>query len=93
LVFVEEGVREGGFGEYAAALALRRDCSGMIRTLAAEGNFSALGTRRELLRRNGLDGEGIARRIAEWWVQGETGAEAAGETTVEREKFALHPFL
>jgi 1-deoxy-D-xylulose-5-phosphate synthase len=59
-VFVEEGIREGGFGEYAADLARRRNCRGLVRTLAAAGDFAALGTRRELLHMNGLDGQGIA---------------------------------
>ncbi|MDR2746506.1 MAG: 1-deoxy-D-xylulose-5-phosphate synthase [Treponema sp.] len=59
-VFAEEGIREGGFGEYALALARKRNCGGRVLTLAAEGDFEALGTRRELLRANHLDGEGIA---------------------------------
>ncbi|MDR1239840.1 MAG: 1-deoxy-D-xylulose-5-phosphate synthase [Treponema sp.] len=62
-VFVEEGIREGGFGEYAAELARRRNCAGLVRVLAAEGGFTALGTRRELLHMNGLDGEGIAAGV------------------------------
>ncbi|MDR1024370.1 MAG: 1-deoxy-D-xylulose-5-phosphate synthase, partial [Treponema sp.] len=59
-LFVEEGIREGGFGEYALALARRRNCRGKVLALAAEGNFAGLGTRQELLRVNRLDGEGIA---------------------------------
>jgi 1-deoxy-D-xylulose-5-phosphate synthase len=59
-VFVEEGIREGGFGEYALALARRRNCGGRVLTLAAEGDFQGLGTRGELLEMNRLDGEGIA---------------------------------
>jgi 1-deoxy-D-xylulose-5-phosphate synthase len=62
-VFVEEGIREGGFGEYAAALALRRNCAGTVRVLAVEDNFAAQGTRRELLEMNGLDGGGIAAGV------------------------------
>ncbi|MDR3193355.1 MAG: 1-deoxy-D-xylulose-5-phosphate synthase [Treponema sp.] len=64
-VFAEEGIREGGFGEYAAELSRRRGCGGKLLTLAAPENFTALGTRRELLRANGLDGEGIAGSILE----------------------------
>jgi hypothetical protein len=64
----------------------------MIRVLAAEGNFVSLGTRRELLRMNGLDGEGIARRIAEWRARAGTGAEPPGETVIEQKNLALHPF-
>jgi 1-deoxy-D-xylulose-5-phosphate synthase len=59
-VFVEEGIREGGFGEYALALARRRNCGGRVLALAVEGDFEGLGTRRELLKANRLDGEGIA---------------------------------
>jgi 1-deoxy-D-xylulose-5-phosphate synthase len=61
----EEGIREGGFGEYAAALARRRDCEAAVMVLAAgSGSLEhALGTREELLHKNGLDGEGIAARI------------------------------
>jgi 1-deoxy-D-xylulose-5-phosphate synthase len=59
-LFVEEGIREGGFGEYALALARRRNCRGRVLALAAEGDFAGLGTRQELLRANRLDGEGIA---------------------------------
>jgi 1-deoxy-D-xylulose-5-phosphate synthase len=62
-VFAEEGIREGGFGEYAAELARRRNCAGAVRVLAVGGNFAALGTRRELLAMNGLDGRGIAAGV------------------------------
>jgi 1-deoxy-D-xylulose-5-phosphate synthase len=66
--FIEEGIREGGFGEYAAALALKRNCKADIAVLAVEsafcGNGQALGTREELLAENGLDGKGIAFSIA-----------------------------
>jgi 1-deoxy-D-xylulose-5-phosphate synthase len=60
VVFVEEGVKAGGFGEYAAELALSRNCRARVLILAVKEKFSALGKRHELLRLNGLDGEGIA---------------------------------
>jgi len=67
VAFAEEGVRQGGFGEYAAALAQRRSAKARTLILAVEGNFAAngnaLGTREELLKENGLDGEGIADKI------------------------------
>jgi 1-deoxy-D-xylulose-5-phosphate synthase len=88
LVFAEEGIREGGFGEYAAGLALTRGCAGAVRVLAAESDFIGQGTRQELLRMNGLDGEGMARRIAEWRAQ----AGSSGETVREQKNLALHPF-
>ncbi|MCL2265314.1 MAG: 1-deoxy-D-xylulose-5-phosphate synthase [Treponema sp.] len=67
-VFIEEGMKQGGFAEYAAALAHQNNCKSKIITLAVEGGFleedKALGTREELLAVNGLDGEGIARKVA-----------------------------
>jgi 1-deoxy-D-xylulose-5-phosphate synthase len=64
VLFVEEGVRLGGFGEYAAELGSRKNCTARIMTLGAQDRFMSQGTREELLQRNGLDGEGIARFIA-----------------------------
>jgi len=71
VAFIEEGVRSGGFGEYASALSGwgRPRMGGCVKTavLAAEEDFSAggraVGTRDELLRSNKLDGAGIAERI------------------------------
>jgi 1-deoxy-D-xylulose-5-phosphate synthase len=65
VVFIEEGVRSGGFGEYAAGLAFRRkdgsagDCARIL-ILAAGDSFVGQGTREKLLRESGLDGRGIA---------------------------------
>jgi 1-deoxy-D-xylulose-5-phosphate synthase len=64
LVFIEEGVKSGGFGEYAAELASRRGCSGVAAVLAAPDRFIPQGSREELLRFSGLDGPGIARVAA-----------------------------
>jgi len=65
--FAEEGVRQGGFGEYAAALAQKRSAKARVLVLAVDENFAAngnaLGTRDELLIENGLDAEGIAKQI------------------------------
>ncbi|MDR0377532.1 MAG: 1-deoxy-D-xylulose-5-phosphate synthase [Spirochaetaceae bacterium] len=58
-VFIEEGMREGGVGEYAACLALRRNVPAGILVLGVEEGFIAQGSREELLRFNGLDGPGI----------------------------------
>ncbi|MDR1899574.1 MAG: 1-deoxy-D-xylulose-5-phosphate synthase [Treponema sp.] len=63
MVFIEEGLRGGGFGEYAADLALRRGSSGRVLVLAAGDDFAAQGTREELLRMNRLDGEGIVASV------------------------------
>jgi 1-deoxy-D-xylulose-5-phosphate synthase len=65
VVFAEEGIRQGGFGEYAAELSRQRAVGGKLLVLAAPENFTALGTRQELLRANGLDGEGIAGSVFE----------------------------
>ncbi|MDR3341552.1 MAG: 1-deoxy-D-xylulose-5-phosphate synthase [Treponema sp.] len=63
MVFIEEGSLAGGFGEYGAELALRRRCTARVFTLGVPGTFVSLGKREELLRLNGLDGEGIAASI------------------------------
>jgi 1-deoxy-D-xylulose-5-phosphate synthase len=64
VVFVEEGTRQGGFGEYAAELASRRDCSARTLVLGVPDTFEALGRREELLRKNGLDAGGISGSVA-----------------------------
>jgi len=65
--FIEEGIREGGFAEYAASLSLRKNCASKVVILAVESGFleedNALGTREELLRKTGLDGKSIANKI------------------------------
>ncbi|MDR3144997.1 MAG: 1-deoxy-D-xylulose-5-phosphate synthase [Treponema sp.] len=63
VVFAEEGIRHGGFGEYAAELAMRRRCSARILVLGVPDTFEALGRREELLRKNGLDARGIADSV------------------------------
>jgi len=66
-VFIEEGVKEGGLGEYLTSLALLRNCKCKTAILTAQENYyegnRALGTREELLAENELDGKSIARRI------------------------------
>lgn len=66
VVFIEEGVKSGGFGEYAAELGGRYCCSGKILCLTAGDDFVPQGKRGELLAQAGLDGQGIARRVSEW---------------------------
>jgi 1-deoxy-D-xylulose-5-phosphate synthase len=63
VVFIEEGIAAGGFGEYAAALSRLQGWKAAVTVLAVEENFASLGTREELLRMNGLDGQGIADRV------------------------------
>ena len=65
--FIEEGLREGSFAEYAAALCKRRNCKSAALILAVENSFleddKAQGTREELLSICGLDAKGISRQI------------------------------
>jgi 1-deoxy-D-xylulose-5-phosphate synthase len=68
VVFIEEGVRSGGFGEYAAELASRRKDGlpgnrARILVLAAGDSFAGQATREKLLRESGLDGIGIASAV------------------------------
>jgi 1-deoxy-D-xylulose-5-phosphate synthase len=82
VVFAEEGMQAGGFGEYGAALM--RNCSCRVLVLAAPEAFEGLGKRHELLRANGLDGEGIAAAVSAALVREEqvlirSGAERAGQ--------------
>jgi len=65
--FIEEGIKDGGFAEYMAALALQRNCTAAVLTIAVKSSFlekdKALGTREELLAVNNLDGKGIAAAV------------------------------
>ena len=63
VILAEEGSRSGGFGEYLAELAMRRNCACRIKVLGCGETFDALGDREELLERNGLDAEGIANTV------------------------------
>jgi 1-deoxy-D-xylulose-5-phosphate synthase len=63
-VFVEEGVGSGGFGEYAAALSVRRNWAVKTLCVAAGDCFYPQGKREELLQKAGLDGRGIANRVS-----------------------------
>jgi len=63
VIIAEEGRVSGGFGEYLSELVLRRNCSCKLSVLAVREEFDALGTRDELLRRNGLDGAGISEAV------------------------------
>ncbi|MDR0302826.1 MAG: 1-deoxy-D-xylulose-5-phosphate synthase [Treponema sp.] len=66
---IEEGIKDGGFGEYLTSLARLRNCKSETEILAVESDFlegnRALGTREELLAEGGLDGKSIARRIGQ----------------------------
>jgi 1-deoxy-D-xylulose-5-phosphate synthase len=66
-VFMEEGIKDGGFGEYAASLANRENRESKTIILAVQPRFleeeRALGTRDQLLAWNGLDGTGIEKTV------------------------------
>jgi 1-deoxy-D-xylulose-5-phosphate synthase len=63
VILAEEGSRSGGFGEYLAELAMRRNCACRVKVLGCGEKFDALGGREVLLARNGLDAEGIAAAV------------------------------
>ena len=61
LVFIEEGIRAGGFGEFALSLARKQ--GRQAAAIAVADRYVSQGTREELLRMNGLDGQGIAGEV------------------------------
>jgi 1-deoxy-D-xylulose-5-phosphate synthase len=72
-VFIEEGMENGGFGEYALSLAMRKNCASKTVILAVKSGFleeeRALGTREQLLTENGLDGTGIAKTVRQLYCK------------------------
>jgi 1-deoxy-D-xylulose-5-phosphate synthase len=60
VLFAEDGLRSGGIGEYAAALALWRHLPLTLVVQVVPDTFAGLGRRDELLARYGLDAQGIA---------------------------------
>jgi 1-deoxy-D-xylulose-5-phosphate synthase len=69
VVFIEEGMLEGGFGEYAAELASRRRCTAQVHTVGVSAPYISQGKREELLSRNGLDGAGIAASVLQFYAE------------------------
>jgi 1-deoxy-D-xylulose-5-phosphate synthase len=65
VVFIEEGVKNGGFGEYAAELGAAHNCGAQTLVLGVGDSFASLGTREELLEFFGLDGPGIAASVSQ----------------------------
>jgi 1-deoxy-D-xylulose-5-phosphate synthase len=65
--FIEEGIKEGGFGEYACSLAQKKNCKTKTAAIAVENGFLendlSLGSRDELLAISGLNGKGIAETV------------------------------
>jgi len=64
VIIAEEGITSGGFGEYAAELAIRFSCSCKLLVIGVREKFDALGKRDELLSRNGLDAKSIAETVS-----------------------------
>jgi len=67
ICLIEEGIKEGGFSEYAASLCLRKNCKAKIIINAVESGFleddNALGAREELLEKARLDSKSIAAGV------------------------------
>jgi 1-deoxy-D-xylulose-5-phosphate synthase len=62
-VVAEEGLRNGGIGEYVAGLAQERNCTTRVLLLNCGGRFYKQASRGELLQAAALDGPGISRSI------------------------------
>ncbi|OPY93462.1 MAG: 1-deoxy-D-xylulose-5-phosphate synthase [Syntrophaceae bacterium PtaU1.Bin231] len=65
VAFMEEGQRMGGFGEYAAALALRRRIKTRILAFGAPDLFLGQAARNELIEEAQLDARSVASGCAE----------------------------
>lgn len=65
--FMEEGIKNGGFSEHAAALFLKNNCKAKIIIFAVDSGFlnddNSLGTREELLIKARLDGKSVASEL------------------------------
>ena len=70
--FIEEGIRDGSFAEYAAALSIQRNCKSKTAIITVDSSFleedNALGTREELLAKTGLDGVSIANTVLKMYL-------------------------
>jgi len=66
-LIIEEGIRDGGFGEYTAAFTEMKNVNTRIIVLAVNSSFyekdNSVGTRKELLAENGFDSRSIAEYI------------------------------
>ncbi|WP_304221772.1 1-deoxy-D-xylulose-5-phosphate synthase [Gracilinema caldarium] len=66
VVVVEEGVQQGGIGEYLGALLLQKKTNVRFLSIGCPDQFHPQGSRQELLTRNRLDGMGLADRITQF---------------------------
>jgi 1-deoxy-D-xylulose-5-phosphate synthase len=65
IVFIEEGLKNGGIGEYAAGLAAQNKVAAKILGINAGDTFYSQATRSQLLKTSGLDAASLAGLIAE----------------------------
>jgi 1-deoxy-D-xylulose-5-phosphate synthase len=96
-VVIEEGIRAGGFGEYVVDLAARRGLdthsagqgahrgAGRVLALGAEDPFGPQAKREDLIRRNGLDGPGIAAAVRAAWGGHPDAASKARDTATAQD--------
>ncbi len=67
IVFLEEGVKQGGVGEMLAALLMEEERSVNFLNFSPPNGFPQAATRDELIRSFGLDGESLYKRVLEKW--------------------------
>lgn len=66
VVVVEEGVQQGGIGEYLGALLRQKKPNVHFFNIGCPDQFHPQGSRKELLARNMLDGMGLADKITQF---------------------------
>lgn len=67
VVFLEEGVKQGGAGEYLASLILEKEIPVNFMNLSVPNGFPPAATREELMASYGLDSQGIFNRTLDKW--------------------------
>jgi 1-deoxy-D-xylulose-5-phosphate synthase len=73
VVCIEEGMKNGGFGEYLVTMTERIAYNGTIIPMGAPSIFFAQGTREELLHNAELDASGIVKNIVSYYTTHEQG--------------------
>lgn len=76
IVLVEEGFVLGGVGEHVGRLLLEHGARVRFTSIGAPDGFLAQGSRGQLLRLCGLDGESLARRVESLCIEPEGSVEA-----------------
>jgi 1-deoxy-D-xylulose-5-phosphate synthase len=67
VVFVEEGVKQGGVGEHLASMILEEEIKVKFLNLSVPNGFPCAATRDELISSYGLDGLGISNSVLDKW--------------------------